>query len=111
MILCLFCFKDDESIDKAIQESVFPRLVGCGNIAEVEPLYIAADGMHVAKLHGRNIGLPMTLILLIGTFYIFNVEYPVKARNIFMFLEAMLLDNSTEATKSVVIQKILKELN
>ena len=53
----------------------------------------------------------MTLILLIGTFYIFNVEYPVKARNIFMFLEAMLLDNSTEAKKSVVIQKFLKELN
>ena len=74
-------------------------------------MYVAADGIHVAKLHGTNVGLPVALILLPGTVYILNVEYPVKARNVFMFLEAMLLDNSREAKKSVVIQKFLNELN
>ena len=103
-------FKENESIDKSIQESVFPRLVVSGNLADIDPLYIAAEGRVIVKLGGLNIGMPMALALLMGTFYIFNIEYPTKARNTYVFLEATFLENKKEAKKRVVIQKLPKEL-
>lgn len=103
-------FKENESIDKSIQESVFPRLVVSGNLADIDPLYIAAEGRVIVKLGGLNIGMPMALALLMGTFYIFNIEYPTKARNTYVFLEATFLENKKKAKKRVVIQKLPKEL-
>ena len=84
--------------------------MGAGELDEINPLYIVAEGKVVAALSGNCMGLPMALIFLIGTYYIFNIEYPAKAKNLFSFLEAVLLENSSETRKRVVVQKFLKEL-
>ena len=55
-------------------------------------------------VHGSENGV------LMGTFYIFNIECPTKARNTYVFLEATFLENKKKAKKRVVIQKLLKEL-
>lgn len=85
--------------------------MGSGQLCDIDPLYIAAEGKVMAKLSGTSVGLPMALVLLIGVFYIFNIEYPAKAKNMYIFLEAILMDNNDAARKSVVVQKFLKELN
>lgn len=105
-----FAFQDDECIDEAIMKSVTPRLVGAGELDNITPLYIVAEGKIMAKLSGISAGLPMPLILLMGTYYIFNVVYPAKAKNLFLFLEAVLLQNTAEAKKRVAVQRFLKEL-
>ena len=65
----------------------------------------------MVKLSATSVGLPMALILLLRVFYIFNIEYPAKAKRMYIFLEAMLLDNNNNAKKSVVVQKCLKEIS
>ena len=50
----------------------------------------------------------MALALLIGLFYILNIEYPSGTRNAYAFLEAQLFDKS-EAQKRISVQKLLKE--
>ena len=89
---------------------MFPRLVGGGDLDDIDPLYIAAVGKTVAKLSGTSVSLPMALVLLMGCYYVFDISYPNKAKNIYLFLEASLLENTTEARKRVVLQKFLADI-
>ena len=74
-------------MDEAITTSIFPRLVGSWAAGKVDPLYIAAEGKPIARLPLS--GLSVGLVLLIGIFYIYNIEYPAKAKGVFIFLEAL----------------------
>ena len=52
----------------------------------------------MVKLSGLNISMPMALALLMGSYYLFNIEYPPKGKNF------------SDAKKKIVIQQLLKEL-
>lgn len=80
-----------------------------GSLSCLDPIYIAAEGMVVCRL--CNVGLATALALLVGSYYIFNMEYPSWSRNVFLFVETMLMDNCKESKKRVAINKFLKELS
>ena len=72
------------------------------------PLYIVAEGKIVANFNGIRASLPIALILLMGLYYIFRVEFQLGPK-IFIFLEAV-LQNIAEARKRVAVQKFLEKL-
>ena len=48
--------------------------------------------------------------LLIACFYVFNIKYPIKCTNAFLFFETALLGNHQEAKKRVGVTKLLSAL-
>jgi hypothetical protein len=50
----------------------------------------------------------MAMVLLVGTFYILNMEYTPGIWNVYAFLEATLLSRPQEARKRISVQKFLK---
>jgi hypothetical protein len=84
-------------------------LVGAGEYGSITPLYLAAEGETIIKIPNTN--LINGLVILIASYYAFNISYPTKGRNFFAFVEATLLDNSEDAKKRVSINKILKEMD
>lgn len=67
-----------------------------------------SEGVIIAKLN--NVGLATALSLLVGIYYIFNMQYPPSGKNFFLFLEAILMNNTVEARKRVSVNKLLKDL-
>ena len=106
---CFVFFQDDESIDADIQKSVAPRIVSVRRLADLNPIYIVAEGMFVCQL--CNLSMGMSIALLLGCYYIFNMKYPSTSKNIFIFLEAIMLNNGSKAKKRVAINKFFKELS
>ena len=116
-------FQDDEPIDADIEKSVAPRIVYVGRLANLNPVYIVAEGMIVCKL--CNLSMGMSIALLLGCYYIFNMKYQSTSKNFFIFLEATMLDKAKKSgyqqifqgtqlvqrTRLVDIQKIFKELS
>lgn len=60
---------------------------------ELSPVYLAGEGQVILKL-SDTIKMVDALALLVGSYYVFNVEYPVSSRNIFMFLEMTMLERA-----------------
>ena len=109
LVFVLFFFQDDEIIDAEIEKSFAPRIVCVGRLANLNPVYIVAEGMIVSKL--CNLSMGMSIALLLGCYYIFNMKYPSTSKNIFIFLEAIMLNNGSKAKKRVAINKFFKELS
>ena len=85
-------------------------LVGSGCCASFDPLYIAAEGEIVLVIPGR-MNLVQSVILLMGVYYVYNVEYSREGKNFYSFMEAVLMNNCDVAKKRVVVNKILQELD
>ena len=102
-------FQDDEPIDAEIEKSVAPRIVCVGRLANLNPVYIVAEGMIVCQL--CNLSMGMSIALLLGCYYIFNMKYPSTYKTFFIFLEAIMLDNGSKAKKRMAINKFFKELS
>ena len=66
--------------------------------------------MIVCQLCNLSMGM-YSIALLLGCYYIFNMKYPSTSKNIFIFLEAIMLDNGGKAKKRVAINKFFKELS
>ena len=49
--------------------------------------------------------------LLVACYYVFNIAYPVKSGNVFLFCKATLLDMRAEAKKRVALNKFNLSLN
>lgn len=79
-----------------------------GSLSSIDPMYVAAEGVVLLRL--CNMSLSKALAVLVGAYYVLNMEYPAWARNFFIFLEAILLNNTQEAKKRVAINKFFKEL-
>lgn len=105
----LFSHQNDEPIDIQIKKAVEPCLILSGNLSSFDHVYIAGEGMVVVRL--CNMGLATALVLLVGSYYIFNMEYPSWAKNVFLFIETMLMVNCNESKKRIAINKFLKELS
>ena len=80
-------FQDDEPLDAEIEKSVAPIIVCVGRLANLNPVYIVAEGMIVCQL--CNLSMGMSIALLLGCYYIFNMKYPSTSKNVFIFLEAI----------------------
>lgn len=47
----------------------------------------------------KSMALPMAVVILVGVYYIFNIEYPLAGRNAYSFLEAVFLGKEKDAKK------------
>ena len=106
----LFCFfQDDETIDAEIEKSVAPIIVCVGRLANLNPVNIVAEGMIVCQLCNLSVG--MSIALLLGCYYIFNMKYPSTSKTFFIFLDAIMLDNGSKAKKRVAINNCFEKLS
>jgi 3D (Asp-Asp-Asp) domain-containing protein len=65
-------------------------------------LYIAAEGIPVVKFATRSC-IANAVGLLIATYYVFNIMYPVKGNSVDLFLESALLGNANKKRVAVNI--------
>ena len=99
--------QENKDVDEAIKTDIssFGWHMGCWKGGPSVHYCRGEVHQDCSCLHGLSVGL----VLLIGIFYVFNVEYPAKAKGVFIFLKALLLENDTEAKKRVTVQKTMKE--
>ena len=81
-----------------------------GDLANLDPLYIAVEGQIFLSLGGRKIKVAMVVAILIATFYVLNMEYTPGVSNVYAFLEAVTMDRHTDGRKRISVQKLLSEL-
>ena len=91
-----------------MESSVAPMLVAGVTYGSITPLYVAAKG---SMLVLTNTNLVNGLVCLIAAYYVFNIQYPNKGKNIFAFLEAVLLRNVAEARERVSVDKFMQQLD
>lgn len=78
----------------------------------MDPLFIAVEGQILLELSSvTNNQIPMAVVLLVGTFYVLNMEYTPGVSNVYAFLEAIMLSRPQEAKNRISVQKLIKELN
>lgn len=85
---------DEKGIDMYINNSTSPRIVGSGDILRPDPLYICMEGKTVVGPL-KNATLLDAAVLLLACYYAFNMQYP-QQKNVFFFLEAVLLDKTDD---------------
>lgn len=78
-------------------------------MSELSPVYLAGEGRVILKLN-CSVTMADALALLVGSYYIFNVEYPNSSRNVFIFLEMAMLEKAGDIRKRVTLNKFLQEL-
>lgn len=100
---------DDESIDDEVLKTTFPRIVACGTLHELEPFYLVAESKVLLKFQ-KNVKLSFAVIVLLGAYYVFNINYQVNFKNFFFFLETILLEKKEHRGK-VTIAKFLHQLS
>ena len=66
--------------------------------SSLDPFLIAAEGKVVSKL-SASVTVPLAVSLLLGVFYILNMEYTPGVRNIYAFFESILLNKPEQAKK------------
>ena len=96
-----FALQEGESVNEAIKSTPYPRIVGSGELARLDPLLIVAEGKVVVKLVYTP--MPMAISLLLGTFYVLNMEYTLGVRNVYAFLELVILDQHELAKKRITV--------
>ena len=89
-------------IDEAIQTTRFPRIIVSGDLSSL-------DSLVVSKL-SASVTVPLAVSLLLGVFYILNMEYTPGVRNIYAFLRSILLNKPEQEKRRITVQKLLKEL-
>ena len=86
-----------------------PELIASGDMAVLSCLYVAAEGKIVSKLSPK-MQPSQALAILMACYYVYNIEYPASHRNVYYFLEAVIMDRPSEAKKRVGINKFMLEL-
>ena len=69
------------------------------------------EGKVILKLHGTCVSSAQALAILMACYYIFNIEYPTQLKNVYLMLEATMMDQPREAKKRVVVNKFLQEIS
>jgi len=90
--VCLFAFQEEESFDKCVNETTFPRIIGSGEFWSLDPLCIAAEGEDPITL-GAGSSMANALGLLLSVYYVFDIAYPVKASNVYSFVNCSSTSN------------------
>ena len=66
--VCLFAFQEEESFDKCVDETTFPRIIGSGDFWSLDPLCIAAEEEELVML-GAGSSMANALGLLLAVYY------------------------------------------
>ena len=78
-------------------------------MGEFSQFLIAADCKVLVKL--VNVDIPMAIAILVGVFYVFNIEYTPGVRRLFAFLEAIILGQHQLAKTRIAVQKLVKSVD
>ena len=106
--VCLFAFQEEESFDKCVDETKFPRIIGSGEFWSLDPTCIAAEGEELITL-GAGSSMANALGLLLSVYYVFDIAYPAKASNVYFFCET-LIGIEQDAKKRIAINKFISAL-
>lgn len=101
----------DEELEKLIESTTSPRLIGTGGIVVMDELCLASEGMVVCRFGPPSILLVVATLL--GSFYSFNMQFPKGSggseKNIFLFIEHILLGQNS-ATLPLFVEHVLTDL-
>ena len=91
--------QDDSEVASKIKGCSTPRILATGPLEEISSISLIAEGMVVNKFKSCNI--VNAVICLLAAYYVFNAQYPKgptgHSKNIYMFLEHVLLGNSSQS--------------
>ena len=91
-----------------IRETKFPRIIGSGDLWDLDSLSIAVEGVVVLDLGSTS--MATALSLLVACYYVLNIMYPTKCSNAYFFCEAALLEIYHSAKKRVAVNKFISAL-
>lgn len=101
----------DQVVDNLIELSTFPRLISTGDLAALNELFLASEGMVVCKF--KPLSILTAIVTLLGSFYCFNMEFPKgnggSEKNVFLLLEHMLL-GCASLTLPLSVENVLSDL-
>ena len=69
------------------------------------------EGKIILKQHETYVSPAQALAILMACYYIFNIDYPAQLKNVYLMLEATMMDQPQEAKKRVVENKFLQEIS
>ena len=108
LFVCLFTFQEEESFERCVDETTFPRIIGSGKFWSLDPLCIAAEGEDLITLSAGS-SMANALGLLLSVCYVFDIAYPAKASNVYFFCE-MLIGIEQDAKKRIALNKFISAI-
>ena len=96
MFVCLFAFQEEESFDKCVDETTFPRIIGSGEFWSLDPLCIATEGEDLITLSAGS-SMANALGLLFSVYYVLTL--PVQPRPVMFTFCEMLIGIEQDAKK------------
>ncbi|CAB3988384.1 Hypothetical predicted protein [Paramuricea clavata] len=84
-ILC-----EDDDLEAEIKATAYPRIIGVGeNLLKLDKAVICIEGKELVDVTSR----PMDTVLfsLYATYYIFSIAYPVDHKDLFLFIDSIIV--------------------
>lgn len=89
-----------------IKATTYPRLVAIGeNLMKLDRVLICVEGQQL--LDGSSYSLETVFVCLHALYYIFSIEYPSDHKDIFLFVDNVLMGLQTSASR-ILLQNFIK---
>ena len=89
LIINVLCFQAPESLDKVIEKAVEPVILLHEHLYNSDIMYIVAEGKIRCDISSPKIC--DALVILLATYFLYNIQYSKISKNIFNFLEMALV--------------------
>jgi hypothetical protein len=76
-------------LDKVIQKTVEPVILLHEHLYNSDIMYVVAEGIIMCDISSKKIF--DALVILLATYFVYNIEYSKISKNIFNFLEMALM--------------------
>lgn len=98
-------------MDDLINLTKSPRLLSTGNLTDIDELCLAAEGMVICQFRPANI--LNAVVTLLGSYYVFNMEFPKGASGVekalFLFLEHIFIGQCS-ANLPLKVENLVSDL-
>ena len=95
-----------------MKESSFPRLIFAAegdDIFDIENAIICAEGNGIIDFSDA-VTVDSALLTLHASYYVFNLSYPTKWKDIFIFIDCLLCGMKGAAAKRISLQQFISRL-
>ena len=109
-------YKDDPDSELELEcTSTFPRLVlvpgeDKGSSIRISKAFLCAEGGRLLDF-GNTASIDTALMTRHASYYVFNASYQSKWKDVFIFIDAVILGVKNSASKRISIQKFISALH
>lgn len=100
---------EGDDFNGAVRNTTFPKLLGVGDdIFTLHRLVICAEGNELVDVTVNPI--KTALLSLHALYYIFSIQYPKEHKDMFIFMDSMLLGLQHAMSNKIAVHKFVKDL-